>query len=78
MYTCSQVTKWIASDEYLRAGLFKRLQIKLHLAMCKHCSTYLRQLRSLAAKLRGMETEIPASEVEAAQRRILERISRKP
>ena len=77
MYTCSQVTKWIASDEYLRAGLFKRLKIKLHLAMCEHCSRYLRQLRSLAAKLRGMETEIPASEVEAAQRRILERIARK-
>ncbi len=78
MYSCSQVVKWISSDEYLTAGFFKKLGIRLHLLMCQYCSKYLEQLRTLAATLRQTKTIIPASEVEDAKGRILEQLSRKP
>lgn len=78
MYSCSQVAKCIASDEFLTAGLFRRLAIRLHLAMCENCSRYLRQLRKLAATLRETQSEIPVSEVDNTKQRILKQLSRKP
>ncbi len=77
MYSCAQVTKWIASDEYLQAGPFRRLGVRIHLLMCRLCSTYVRQLRALSAALRGGETGVPESEVEAAKERILQKLARK-
>ncbi len=76
MYSCREVTKWIASDEYLAAGFFKKLGIRLHLMMCRYCSRYRDQLRALAAKLRIVTHEVPSSE--AARNRIVDRICRKP
>jgi predicted anti-sigma-YlaC factor YlaD len=78
VYSCREVAKYIASDEYLTAGLLKRLAIRLHLAMCEHCSRYLRQLRKLAGMLREAKNGIPPSEIEDAKSRIMERLSRKP
>ncbi len=78
MYSCREVARYIASDEYLTAGFLKRLAIRLHLAMCEHCSRYLRQLRKLAATLRETNSEIPPPEIEDAKSRIVERLSRKP
>ncbi len=75
MYSCREVTKWIASDEYLAAGFFKRLGIKLHLLVCEHCSRYRDQLRALAAEVR--KTQDPAPPSEAAKSRIVDRICRK-
>ena len=54
MYRCSEVVQLISSDEYLSGGLFRKLGIRLHLAMCKHCRKYARQLRALAAAVRKM------------------------
>ncbi len=76
MYRCSEVVRLIASDEYLAGGVLKKLGIRLHLAMCKHCARYARQLRALAASLRIAEHEVPPSE--ATRNRIVDRICRKP
>ncbi len=78
MLSCSQVTRAIASDEYLTEGFFQRLGIRMHLAMCRHCSRYFRQLRALARMFRETGTEVPTSEVQAARDRIVERLSQKP
>ncbi len=76
MPSCSQVTRLIASDEYLSVGLFKKLAIRLHLMMCTYCSRYRDQLRALAARLRTAQPEVPSSE--AARNRIVDRICKKP
>ncbi len=75
MYRCSEVVRLISSDEYLSAGLLKRLGIRLHLAMCKRCKKYARQLRVLAAALRKADEGIPPFELESAKTRILQKLA---
>jgi hypothetical protein len=77
MYRCSEVVRLISSDEYLAAGLLKRLQIRLHLAMCKNCSKYARQLRALAAAVRKAVDVVPPSEAQNAKSHILQRLTGK-
>ncbi len=86
LYSCSEVTKWIASDEYLTAGVLKRLGIRLQLIMCKmfckpkSCFSYRKQLRALGKSLRATTNEmaVSESELETAKERVLEILSRKP
>jgi hypothetical protein len=77
VYSCKEVARCIASDEYLTAGLFKKLGIRLHLLMCHYCSRYRDQLRALAQLLRQTQTAVPPSEVEDIKTRIVARLSRK-
>ncbi len=77
MYRCSEVVRLIASDEYLTASVFKKLGIRLHLAMCEHCKRYVRQLRTLAAALRKIGDGIAPSELENARAQILQQLSHK-
>jgi anti-sigma factor RsiW len=77
MYRCSEVVRLISSDEYLAAGLLKKLQIRLHLAMCENCSRYARQLRALAAAVRKTADSVSAAEVQRARHHILQRLTGK-
>ena len=77
MYRCSEVVRLISSDEYLTVGLLKKLQIRLHLAMCENCSKYVRHLRALAAAVRKADKAVPDSEVKSAKSHILQRLSGK-
>ncbi len=74
MYRCSEVVRLISSDEYMAAGILKKLQIRLHLAMCENCSKYVRQLRALAAAVRRSGASVPAAQVDSAKFHILERL----
>lgn len=77
MYRCAEVVRLVSSDEYLRLGLLKRLQIRLHLAMCRNCSKYVRQLHDLARAVRSNGEAVPEAEIESAKDRILHRLSGK-
>jgi len=77
MYRCSEVVRLISSDEYLAAGLWKKLQIGLHLAMCVNCSRYVRQLRAIARAFRKTQDSPPASQIESAKSRIIRELSEK-
>lgn len=61
MLTCRQVTE--DADRYLEADLpwRRRLQVRLHLTMCRHCRRYVDQLARTVAMLRAL----PASPPEA-------------
>jgi hypothetical protein len=76
MYRCSEVVRLVSSDEYLTAGLLKKLQIRLHLAMCKHCSKYVRQLRALADAVRKTAEDVSISEIQGAKSKILHQLPR--
>lgn len=79
MYSCSQVTKWISSDEDRKGGLVRRLGIGLHLAMCEDCSKYREQLKALGQAAReAAKKEVPACEVAATGDRILNKLKEKP
>jgi hypothetical protein len=77
MLRCSEVVRLISSDEYATAGLWKKLQTRLHLAMCVHCSRYVRQLRAIAAAFRRTQDSPPPSQIEAAKSRIIRELSEK-
>ena len=52
MLRCKQVTTMVANDDLADAGLWVRLQVRLHLWMCRHCAGYAAQMRQLGVKLR--------------------------
>jgi hypothetical protein len=52
--TCREVTNLVASGELESSSLRKRLKVRLHLFMCKHCSGYLRQIRASGERTRSV------------------------
>lgn len=77
MYRCAEVVRLVSSDEYLSAGFWKKFQIRFHLAMCKNCSKYARQLRTIAQAVRKASPGVPATEVESAKSHILQQLKEK-
>ncbi|MEO5925817.1 MAG: anti-sigma factor [Bryobacteraceae bacterium] len=54
MLKCREVEQKIGSDEILQAGLMERLAVRMHLAMCRNCSNYLRQIRAIGEAVRKL------------------------
>lgn len=52
MLRCREVTRLIASEELVDAGWLSRMGAWLHLAMCRHCRGYARQLRAIGSAAR--------------------------
>ena len=66
MLRCREVVELIGTDALASATLRQRLAVRLHLAMCEHCSAYARSLRQLARSARALAgREAPADSVEA-------------
>lgn len=65
MLTCREVTTMIGSDSLARSTWRERMGVRLHLMMCRHCSRYAAQLRTIAAETRLVYSELPnVSELE--------------
>jgi hypothetical protein len=74
MMTCKQLSSLLLSGDLKAAGKWRRLQVRMHLAMCGYCTRFARQLKQLssaASKLR--EGTEPSS---GFQERIVRRLSR--
>ncbi len=54
MISCRDVTKLITSDQVLYENWLKRLEVKVHLLMCRHCSRVVRQVESLRKSAREL------------------------
>ncbi len=54
MMRCRTVAELLSSDQLRKASATKRLQVKLHLWMCKYCSRFQRQLEQLRLAARKM------------------------
>ena len=60
MRTCHEIAHILASDPPLSP--MARMELKMHLLMCRHCSAYAKQLRALgdaAKRLVGDKTAQP-------------------
>ncbi len=64
--TCKEVSTLIARGELAEASFTRRLAVRVHLAMCRHCRAFQRQLEAIsaAARSRTVEQE-PGREFEA-------------
>lgn len=68
MLRCNELARMLASDQFRDAGWIRRLSVRMHLAMCRHCRRYARQLDLLGAEARRSCTATDADET--ALRRI--------
>jgi len=54
MLSCKDVVALVASDAWRDPPVFRRLAVLVHLAMCRHCRAYVRQLRRLGDAARRL------------------------
>jgi hypothetical protein len=52
MLSCRDVSKLLSQSRERRLGLWERLGLQMHLAMCKGCSNARRQLDFISAAMR--------------------------
>lgn len=55
MLTCKELTELVTDYTEGRLPLGRRLQMELHLGMCRSCRTYLRQMKATTALLSEVE-----------------------
>ncbi len=80
MMICREAAELVASDGLEGAGWGRRLGVRLHLLMCRHCRRYARQLRAIGACAQerwGSQAEDPAT-LQRLERSILKRPSEPP
>ena len=73
MLSCNEVTWLCASEEIRRAPLARRLALRLHLLMCRHCRRYVRELAAIGVAARTAFERTPGTGVDTSdlERRIL-------
>jgi hypothetical protein len=78
MLSCRDVTQRISGDDGASDGLWTRIQLRMHLLVCRHCRRYERQMRAITRAAHELSRQTaPASESIARLRnRILEGVSR--
>lgn len=52
MLKCNEVSRLAASEEIAQAGFLRRLEFRMHLMMCRHCRSYVRQVEAIGAAAR--------------------------
>lgn len=84
MSSCDELVRIIASDEYETAGLLRKARIRLQLVKCRllcrhpNCWNYHKYLRKLGSVSRDVIATIAESDLQAAEKRVIEKLSRKP
>ena len=73
MLRCDEVARLCASDEIHASPLTKRLAVRMHLLLCRHCRRYVRELKEIAEVARGLGRTEPDSDArnEAIVRNVL-------
>ena len=63
MMTCHDVSTLVSTGGLPDAPFMRRLEIRMHLAMCRHCRAFRRQIETIAraARVAGLafERELP-------------------
>ena len=54
MLTCKEVSSSISSDGLERSGWRYRLEVRLHLLICRYCRRYAAQIRAVNAAARSL------------------------
>ncbi len=75
MMTCREVTKKISSSEDI--GIIKKIEIKLHLALCKMCQRYYKHIITLQNSFKHlMNSKFNKSATDKIKIDILNKISK--
>ena len=77
MISCKAVTDIVASDGLVDASRWKKIEVWLHLAMCRHCARFAQQLATIRTIARGFMAQSASEPVRAdLEQRVLDRIKR--
>lgn len=57
MMSCQNISELLMSDQLEAQSWWKRIEVRLHLAMCKFCSRLERQLEQLRSSARQMHDQ---------------------
>jgi len=49
MFNCRKISELLSTEEFRSAPLWTRVTVRLHLAMCRHCSRFERQMSQIRA-----------------------------
>ncbi|MFN8006795.1 MAG: hypothetical protein U0V70_07200 [Terriglobia bacterium] len=52
MICCKEVAKLLTSDQLSQMGFIKRIEVTLHIWMCRHCSRFAKQINQLRSASR--------------------------
>lgn len=74
MLTCQQLTEVVTDYVEGRMTFWQRAQVQLHLGMCTHCRTYLRQMRTTQKHLGSLGVE-PVKMAPDVQAELLKRFA---
>ena len=73
MISCKDVSTLLLSERLQSQKWSKRWEVRLHMAMCRHCSRLARQLRQLSAAAKGLRVDPPDADFE---QRLLDRLKK--
>ncbi len=73
MISCKNVAKLLMSDELQAQSWWKRMEVRMHLAMCKFCSRLARQLEQLRTGARRISDQHEADP--GLEERLVRRLS---
>jgi hypothetical protein len=74
MLKCREISHLVATDELATGTWLKRLEVRFHLLMCRHCSRYAAQLKKLGVAVRSLWARPVTDEEQQAASRIKERL----
>jgi hypothetical protein len=73
MISCKNVAKLLMSDQLQAQSWWKRMEVRLHLAMCDLCSRLARQVEQLRSAARRMSDQDKADQ--GLEDRLIRRLS---
>jgi anti-sigma factor ChrR (cupin superfamily) len=75
MMTCKEVSTLMSSGDLQSASFARRLGVGLHLALCRHCRAFRRQLEAIGRAARALsasfDEELPSAFAAAVVQRLL-------
>ncbi len=76
MMRCKELARLIASDGLAEATWSRRVAVRFHLLMCRHCRLYQTQMRDLGSAARSLlKGEDRGPDLDGLKSSILEKIS---
>jgi hypothetical protein len=74
MLHCKEIGRLVASGELGEAGWLKRLEVRLHFLMCRHCFRYADQIRRLGQAVKSLWSGPPSEEELHSAHRVKEKL----
>lgn len=78
MITCKEVSTLVSTGSLADAPLKVRLAARLHLAMCRHCRAFKRQVEMIARTARRLSVSLDEELPKDFEAKISESVYRKP